>query len=108
MATLTGTVGFEAIVRSKPVLTLVTMVSSCEGSLPVHKLKDVRDYLQKLNMGLSPTKKGQKIYQALEDVSVKAFVEPYYEKEWIISRMLQTFHMQFNHLLKTIPQIEDS
>jgi hypothetical protein len=82
VATLTGTIGFESIVRGKPALCFgYAWYRGCEGVFSVDSLKTLRMEIEKIENGYTPdTEKVKKYVQALEETGIRGFVEPYYEK----------------------------
>ncbi|HWY36795.1 MAG TPA: hypothetical protein VNX68_19270 [Nitrosopumilaceae archaeon] len=82
VATLTGTMGFESVVRGKAVLCFgYAWYRGCEGVFSVDSIETLRMEIEKIENGYAPDiEKVKKYVQALEETGIRGFVEPYYEK----------------------------
>ena len=88
VATVTGTVGWEALVRGKPVLTFGhAWYKDCEGVFYTPTKEICKSVLSKIKSGYKVDKKLVRLFvYVLEHVSLNAYVDPYYEEEIGISR----------------------
>ena len=75
VATITGTAGWEAIIRQKPVLIFgFPWYQDCEGGYRIKNIEDCRQAFQKIQQGIIPDKK--KIFaflKAVENVGVRGY-----------------------------------
>jgi capsule polysaccharide export protein KpsC/LpsZ len=84
IATLTGTIGFESVIRGKPVLCFgYAWYRGCEGVLSIQSLKQLELYVDQIKNGYKPAlEKVRKFIQALEEIGIKGYVDPYYAKDF--------------------------
>ena len=76
VATVTGTVGIESVIRSKPVLSFgYAWYELCHGVMPIKTSEDLKDAISKIENGfkVSNVKVNAFLY-AIEDISLPCYV----------------------------------
>jgi hypothetical protein len=81
VATVTGTAGWEAIVRGKPVLIFGhAWYEGCEGVFYTASIKTCRDALTKITAGYQVDREAVRLYvHVIEKVGMRGYVDPGYE-----------------------------
>jgi len=82
VATVTGTTGWEAVIRGKPTLVFGhAWYKDCEGASYILSEKDCREAISRINRGYAVNKDLVKLFlYALEKVAIKGYVDVGYEK----------------------------
>jgi capsule polysaccharide export protein KpsC/LpsZ len=82
VVTITGTAGWEAAVRGKPVLIFGhAWYKFCEGVFYVSSKEDCKNAFLKIQSGYIVDKELVRLFlSAIQQIGVKAFIEPAYEK----------------------------
>ena len=89
-ATVSGTVGWESVVRGKPTLLFgYSWYRDCEGVFVTHTVEDCKEAIEKIRLGYSINKnKVKRFAQVVESCSVKGYTDKIYEKMNIESPIL--------------------
>ncbi len=91
IATLTGTVGFESIARSKPALCFgYSWYRACEGVFTINTIRDLKSAIATILDGYIPDKnKILKYIQAIEEIGINCYVDPHYEKGFDVNKNIR-------------------
>ena len=86
-ATVSGTVGWESVVRGKPAFLFgYGWYRDCKGVFKTHTSKALEQAVKKVETGYAVNPRQVKSYMsALEDICIKAYIDKIYEKLDIVS-----------------------
>jgi hypothetical protein len=86
-ATVSGTVGWESVVRGKPALLFGhSWYRDCKGVFVTHTVKDCKDAIQKIQNGFQVDQNELICFaKVVEDFSVRGYIDKFYEKMNIVS-----------------------
>ena len=86
-ATVSGTVGWESVVRGKPALLFGhSWYRDCRGVFVTHTVEQCKEAIQKIQNGLQIDRNELICFaKAVENCSVRGYIDKFYEKMNIVS-----------------------